>query len=113
VGYAQQCFSFKYSPRPGTPAAAQKKQVAENVKTARLEVLQKLLLAQQDEANKAAMGRASDVLFEKLGRNEGQIVGRTPHLQPVHVAAPASLIGSIRPVHVEALMGNSLRGRLI
>ena len=53
------------------------------------------------------------VLFEKPGRNTGQIVGRTPHLQPVHVDAPAALIGSIRLVQIEALMGNSLRGRLI
>ena len=50
---------------------------------------------------------------EKPGRNAGQIVGRTPHLQPVHVDAPAALIGSIRPVQIESLMGNSLRGRLI
>ncbi|HUO02439.1 MAG TPA: MiaB/RimO family radical SAM methylthiotransferase, partial [Rhizomicrobium sp.] len=112
VGYAQ-CFSFKYSPRPGTPAAAQKKQIAENVKAERLDILQKLLLAQQDDANKAAIGCTLDVLFEKPGRNEGQIVGRTPHLHPVHVDAPASLIGAIRPVRIEALMGNSLRGRLV
>jgi tRNA-2-methylthio-N6-dimethylallyladenosine synthase len=112
VGYAQ-CFSFKYSPRPGTPAAAQKKQVAESVKASRLEILQKLLLAQQDQANNAAIGRTLDVLFEKPGRNEGQIVGRTPYLHPVHVAAPATLIGSIRLVQIEALMGNSLRGRLV
>ncbi len=54
-----------------------------------------------------------DVLFEKPGRNAGQIVGRTPHLQPVHVEAPAALIGAIRPVKIEALTGNSLRGLLI
>jgi tRNA-2-methylthio-N6-dimethylallyladenosine synthase len=112
VGYAQS-FSFKYSPRPGTPAAAQKKQVAESVKTARLEILQKLLLAQQDQANNAVIGRTLDVLFEKPGRNTGQIVGRTPHLHPVHVDAPAALIGSIRLVQIDALMGNSLRGMLI
>jgi tRNA-2-methylthio-N6-dimethylallyladenosine synthase len=112
VGYAQ-CFSFKYSPRPGTPAAAARKQVAESIKTVRLEILQKLLLEQQDAANKAAIEKTLDVLFEKPGRQPGQIVGRTPYLQPVHVGAPSSLIGSVRPVHVEALMGNSLRGRLI
>jgi tRNA-2-methylthio-N6-dimethylallyladenosine synthase len=111
VGYAQ-CFSFKYSPRPGTPAAAQKKQVAESVKTVRLEILQKLLLAQQDQANNAAIGLTLDVLFEKPGRRAGQIVGRTPYLQPVHVDAPLSLIGSIRPVHIEARTANSLKGRL-
>ena len=87
VEYAQ-CFSFKYSSRPGTPAAAQK-QIAESVKSARLDVLQKLLLSQQDAANKAAIGKTMDVLFEKPGRGAGQIVGRTPYLHPVHVEAPA------------------------
>jgi tRNA-2-methylthio-N6-dimethylallyladenosine synthase len=111
VGYAQ-CFSFKYSPRPGTPAAAAKKQVAESVKTARLEILQKLLLAQQDAANEAAIGKTLDVLFEKPGRNVGQIVGRTPYLQPVHVQALSSLIGTVRSVRIEVLTANSLKGRL-
>ena len=112
IEYAQ-CFSFKYSARPGTPAAAARKQIAETVKTARLDRLQKLLLAQQDAANLAIMGKTLDVLFEKPGRNPGQIVGRTPYLQPVHVEAPASLIGSIRPVRIEALTSNSLKGSLI
>jgi tRNA-2-methylthio-N6-dimethylallyladenosine synthase len=113
IEFAQQCFSFKYSPRPGTPAAAAKKQIAEPVKTARLDRLQKLLMAQQDQANLAVLGKTLDVLFEKPGRNLGQIVGRTPHLQPVHVEAPASLIGGIRPVKIEALTANSLKGRLV
>jgi tRNA-2-methylthio-N6-dimethylallyladenosine synthase len=112
VHYAQ-CFSFKYSARPGTPAAAAKKQIAESVKTARLDVLQKLLLSQQDTANAATVGRAMDVLFEKPGRRKGQIVGRTPHLQPVYVEAPAELIGQIRTVRIEALTANSLKGTLI
>ncbi|HEY2837341.1 MAG TPA: tRNA (N6-isopentenyl adenosine(37)-C2)-methylthiotransferase MiaB [Rhizomicrobium sp.] len=112
IGYAQ-CFSFKYSARPGTPAAAAKKQIAETVKAARLDQLHKLLLAQQDAANLAAIGKTLDVLFEKPGRNLGQIVGRTPYLHPVHVEAPASLIGEIRPVRIEVLLGNSLRGSLI
>src|SRR6185312_15381437 len=108
IEYAQ-CFSFKYSARPGTPAAAAKKQIAEGVKAERLDRLQKLLLAQQDAANLAVIGKTLDVLFEKLGRNPGQIVGRTPHLQPVHVEAPAALIGKVRPVRIDALFGNSLR----
>jgi tRNA-2-methylthio-N6-dimethylallyladenosine synthase len=112
VEYAQ-CFSFKYSPRPGTPAAAAKKQIAESVKSARLDVLQKLLLSQQDAANKAAIGKTLDVLFEKPGRGPGQIVGRTPHLHPVHVEAPASLIGKVRAVQIEALTANSVKGRLL
>jgi len=112
VGYAQ-CFSFKYSPRPGTPAAAARKQVAESVKSARLEILQKLLLEQQDAANHAAVGKTRDVLFEKPGRQGGQIVGRTPYLQPVHVEAPSSLIGTVRSVRIETLTANSLKGRLV
>ena len=112
VEYAQ-CFSFKYSARPGTPAAAAKKQIAEHVKTARLDALQKLLLSQQDAANLAAMGQTLDVLFEKPGRNPGQIVGRSPYLQPVHVEGPQTLIGTIRAVRIEALTANSLKGVLI
>jgi len=81
--------------------------------SARLDRLQKLLMAQQDQANLAVLGKTLDVLFEKPGRNLGQIVGRTPHLQPVHVEAPISLIGSVRPVKIEALTANSLKGRLI
>jgi tRNA-2-methylthio-N6-dimethylallyladenosine synthase len=112
VGYAQ-CFSFKYSPRPGTPAAAQGKQVPEPVKVARLKRLQALLLTQQNAANQAQVGRALDVLFEKLGRKSGQIVGRTPYLQPVYVEAKAALIGAMRAVRIDALTANSLKGFLI
>jgi len=108
-----QCFSFKYSSRPGTPAAAAKKQIAESVKSARLDVLQKLLLSQQDDANRALIGTRQDILFEKPGRGPGQIVGRTPHLNPVHVEAPANLIGTVRPVSIEALTANSVKGRLV
>src|SRR6201996_560138 len=95
IGYAT-AFSFKYSKRPGTPASTMRNQVSEDVKTARLDALQKLLLSQQYGFDDSQIGRTLDVLFEKPGRNEGQIVGRTPHLQPVHVDAPTSLIGSIR-----------------
>ncbi|MBN9553301.1 MAG: tRNA (N6-isopentenyl adenosine(37)-C2)-methylthiotransferase MiaB [Alphaproteobacteria bacterium] len=108
-----QCFSFKYSARPGTPATAAKKQIAENVKSARLDVLQKLLLSQQDDANRALIGTTQNILFEKTGRGPGQVVGRTPHLNPVHVEGPASLIGRVRPVMIEALTANSLKGRLV
>ena len=76
-------------------------------------MLQKLLLSQQDAANKAAIGKTMDVLFEKPGRAVGQIVGRTPYLNPVHVEAPASLIGSVHAVHIEALTANSVKGRLL
>ena len=110
VGYAQS-FSFKYSARPGTPAAA-RKQVPEDVKSARLQALQALLGAQQDEFNAACAGRVLSVLFEKPGRKEGQGVGRTPYLQPVHVDGAASLIGQIADVRIDAVHANSLKGAL-
>ena len=104
-----QCFSFKYSPRPGTPAAA-KKQIADGVKNERLQRLQALLLQQQDQANLAAIGKSMPVLFEKAGQRQGQLVGRSPWLQPVHAEAPARLIGSIARVKIARLTANSLHG---
>jgi tRNA-2-methylthio-N6-dimethylallyladenosine synthase len=111
VGYAQS-FSFKYSARPGTPAAAARKQISEDVKNARLQTLQALLGAQQNEFNAACAGRILSVLFEKPGRKQGQGVGRTPYLQPVHVDGAASLIGRIADVRIEEVQPNSLKGAL-
>ncbi len=108
-----QCFSFKYSPRPGTPAAAAKKLVAEPVKTARLLALQALLLEQQDDANRAAIGKTMPVLFEKPGREKGQLVGRTPYLQPLHVQGSRALIGRVAKVKITGLTANSLHGALL
>jgi tRNA-2-methylthio-N6-dimethylallyladenosine synthase len=105
-------YSFKYSKRPGTPAAAARKQVSETVKTARLDILQTLLLDQQDELNDAQLGRILPVLFEKPGRAAGQIIGRSPHLHPVHAEGDASLIGTIADVRIAARTANSLRGTL-
>ncbi len=111
VGYAQ-AFSFKYSARPGTPAAAAHKQVPDDVKNARLQALQALLSAQQDAFNTGCAGRILPILFEKPGRKDGQAVGRTPYLQPVHVDGAASLIGRIVDVRIEAVLSNSLKGVL-
>ena len=111
VEYAQ-AFSFKYSPRPGTPAAADAKQVPEEVKSARLSVLQSLLAAQQTRFNEACAGRFMRVLFEKPGRKEGQAVGRSPYLQPVHVEGALHLVGQSHEVRIEAVLANSLRGAL-
>ena len=108
-----QFFSFKYSPRPGTPAAAAKKLVAETVKNERLQKLQALLLDQQDQANLAAIGKTMPVLFEKPGRAKGQLVGRTPWLQPVHVEGAANLIGTVADVKIASLTANSLHGALV
>ena len=84
VGYAQ-AYSFKYSPRPGTPAAAAPDQVPETVKAERLATLQALLKEQQAAFNAASVGRTLPVLLERPGRKPGQGVGRSPHMQAVHV----------------------------
>ncbi|MBV9757169.1 MAG: tRNA (N6-isopentenyl adenosine(37)-C2)-methylthiotransferase MiaB [Alphaproteobacteria bacterium] len=111
VGFAQ-AFSFKYSPRPGTPAAVAPGQVAEAVKDERLQELQALLRRQQAAFNAACAGRTLPVLFTGPGRHPGQIVGRSPYLQPVHVAGPQRLVGSIVPVTIDAALPNSLGGTL-
>ena len=112
VGYAS-AFSFKYSRRPGTPAAAMPGQVEEAVKEDRLARLQALLNDQQAAFNQACVGRALPVLFERAGRKPGQVVGRSPYLQPVHIEAPESLIGEIRPVAIDAAGRGSLTGALV
>jgi len=112
VGYAS-AYSFKYSRRPGTPGAAMPKQVAEGEKDARLARLQALLERQREAFNKAQIGKIPPVLFEKSGRHDGQLVGRSPYLQSVHVTAPQSMLGSIAPVRIEGVTPNALAGALI
>ena len=111
IGYAQ-AYSFKYSPRPGTPAADAADQVPDLVKAERLQRLQELLQAQQTAFNAAMDGRTLDVLLEKPGRKPGQLVGRSPWLQAVHVDAPGKIIGTIVPVRIETIGANSLFGSL-
>jgi tRNA-2-methylthio-N6-dimethylallyladenosine synthase len=111
AGYAQ-AFSFKYSPRPGTPAAAARKQIPEDVKSARLQALQALLSEQQNAFAKSCEGIVMSVLFEKQGRKAGQAMGRSPYLQPVHVEHAADLIGTIADVRIERALPNSLSGAL-
>jgi len=111
IGFAQS-YSFKYSRRPGTPAAAARKQISEDIKDERLQILQALLAEQRVRFDAGCEGRTFDVLFEKPGRRAGQAIGRSPYLQPVHVEGAASLIGEIRPVRVEAVFPNSLKGSL-
>ncbi|HKB95884.1 MAG TPA: radical SAM protein, partial [Rhizomicrobium sp.] len=112
IGYAT-AFSFKYSKRPGTPASTMRKQIAEDVKAGRLDVLQKLLLKQQYAFDDSQIGKRLPVLFEKVAREPGQIMGRTPFLQPVHVQADASLIGQVAEVRIEKRTANSLHGALL
>ncbi|MBB4658009.1 tRNA (N6-isopentenyl adenosine(37)-C2)-methylthiotransferase MiaB [Parvularcula dongshanensis] len=111
VGYAA-CFSFKYSRRPGTPGATMPKQVAEDAKAERLARLQALLDQQRLDFNRAQIGRTLPVLFEAEGRHEGQLKGRSPYLQAVHADAPATLIGQIAAVEIDAAAQMSLSGRL-
>ncbi len=111
VNFAQ-AYSFKYSPRPGTPAATLDEQVPEPVKTERLNRLQSLLRAQQQTFNKATIGRTLPVLLEKPGRREGQLVGRSPYLQAVHLEASPQQLGQIVEVKITAATANSLTGQL-
>ena len=108
IGFAQ-AFSFKYSPRPGTPAAAEP-QLPEPVKAERLAELQALLQQQQRAFNVNSIGSVMPVLFEKPGRHEGQLVGRSPYMQPVHADAAAEAIGKILPVQIVGVRSNSLTG---
>jgi tRNA-2-methylthio-N6-dimethylallyladenosine synthase len=111
VGYAS-AFSFKYSRRPGTPGAAMPGQVADAEKDERLQRLQALLAAQQARFNTGCVGKTLPVLFEKPGRHPGQVIGRSPYLQGVHVTGPQSLIGRIAAVAITAAERNSLAGAL-
>ncbi len=108
-----QAFSFKYSPRPGTPAALIERQVPEDVKDSRLAELQALLKIQQDEFNAATVGRTVPVLYERAGRNPGQIVGKTPWLQAVHSLAPAAFAGQVLDTKITTLAPNSLSGTIV
>jgi len=111
IGYAA-AYSFKYSPRPGTPAAEMQETVSAADMDERLVRLQKLIDSQQSAFNSAAIGTTVDVLFERAGRNAGQIVGRTAYLQPAHVMASGDIIGQVLPVRVDSLERYSLLGEL-
>jgi len=112
IGFAA-AFSFKYSRRPGTPAATRAAQVEDDVASARLHALQALILAQQTAFNRATIGRTLAVLVEKPGRHPGQVTGKSPYLQPVHFDASPALVGDIVAVRIEGQIANSLSGRLI
>ncbi len=109
VGFAQ-AFSFKYSARPGTPAAGHDDQVDEAVKSERLLRLQAVLDAQQVSFNAQSLGGVVPVLFERKGREAGEFVGRTPYLQLVHAAGDGDLIGKTANVAVNETRRSSLSG---
>lgn len=112
VTYAQ-AYSFMYSPRPGTPAAVLRRQVPQSLKTERLQELQSLLNAQQVAFNEACLGREMDVLLERPGRNPGQMGGRSPYLQAVHVSAPEELTGRLLRVAVTGIEPRSLTAQAV
>jgi tRNA-2-methylthio-N6-dimethylallyladenosine synthase len=112
VGYGQ-AYSFKYSPRPGTPAAERDGQVEIDVANARLQTLQALLSEQQRAAQNAMVGKRVKVLFEKTGRLEGQMVGKSEHLHAVHVSDTNVSVGDVRQVEIVESSTNSLSGRII
>jgi len=112
VGYGQ-CFSFKYSPRPGTPAAS-REQVPEAIKVERLAILQKELFRQQQELNENSIGKIMPILFEKTGKFENQIVGKTPYMQSAYIdTSDKSLIGKIVDVKITKGLAISVAGELI
>jgi len=111
IGYAG-AFSFKYSPRPGTPGAEMADQIDDAVKSDRLQRLQAAIDRYQAAFNRRCLHRTFEVLFERRGRHPDQLVGRSPYLQPVQVAAPAASIGEIAAVTVTEIGSNSLFGAL-
>jgi len=112
VQYAQ-AYSFKYSPRPGTPAATDDRQIEESVKDDRLQRLQNLLRAQQTAFNAASIGQAMQVLFDRDGKFEGQLLGKSPYMQSVHVADAQHLRGQLADVKITGGFLNSLSAEIL
>ena len=110
VGYAQ-CYSFKYSPRPGTPASVLENQIPEHIKSERLYILQELIAAQQLKFNQSMIGKILPVLLQKNGKKEGQLIGKSPYMQSVFVEAPKEMErGEIVDVKITDGFQNSLSG---
>lgn len=112
VNYAQ-AYSFKYSPRPGTPAALLDDQVPENARAERLQRLQNLLDSQQQGFNQQTVGRRLCLLLDRRGRRPGQLVGRSPYMQAVHLDGPETMLGQLVEVEITAAHANSLAGQLV
>jgi tRNA-2-methylthio-N6-dimethylallyladenosine synthase len=110
VGYAQ-AYSFAYSPRPGTPAAG-RAEVDPEERSERLQRLQRVLARQQREFQASMVGRTLPVLIEKAGRDPGQVAGKSPYLNAVHLEAGEELIGRVVPVAIRQARTNSLAGEL-
>ena len=112
VGYAS-AYSFKYSERPGTPAADRKGQVADEEKFDRLYRLQTVLAEQLTAFNSSCIGQTMSVLVEKTGRNVGQMIGRSPYLQSVHFDAQTAQVGDIVECRIDSLKTNSLTATVV
>jgi tRNA-2-methylthio-N6-dimethylallyladenosine synthase len=106
-------YFFKYSMRPGTPGAEMDNQVPEDVKSERLYRLQELVDGQRHAYNDASVGKVMSILFEKKGRDPGQISGKSPYLQAVQVDGPDSLLGCVADVLITEALTNSLKGTLV
>ncbi|MBL0925104.1 MAG: radical SAM protein [Sphingomonadaceae bacterium] len=109
VGYAQ-AYSFKYSPRPGTPAADMADQIAPEIMDERLQRLQAQLVADQSAFNRNTVGKATEILLERTGKLAGQLIGKSPWLQSVHVLAPGLSIGDVVTVDITDSGPLSLKG---
>ncbi|MGM0559461.1 MAG: tRNA (N6-isopentenyl adenosine(37)-C2)-methylthiotransferase MiaB [Pseudomonadota bacterium] len=112
IGFTQ-AYSFKYSPRPGTPAADIAEQVPADVASERLATLQNLLNEQQMAFNRALVGRRMPILLERPGKYEGQLIGRSPYMTSVVVEAPSRLIGQLVDADIHEAHANSLSGSVV
>ncbi|MEQ1652516.1 MAG: tRNA (N6-isopentenyl adenosine(37)-C2)-methylthiotransferase MiaB [Hyphomicrobium sp.] len=112
IGFAQ-AYSFKYSRRPGTPAAAMPGQIAEQVKDQRLAALQELIVKQQQRFNRQTLGQTMPVLFDRVSKYPGQLIGRSPYMQAVHAEAPPHLLGHIVAVELITVGNISMGGRIV
>jgi tRNA-2-methylthio-N6-dimethylallyladenosine synthase len=112
IGFAS-CYSFKYSPRPGTPGAAMGGVVPEKVKDARLHELQALLFEQQLDYNRQSVGKVMPVLFDRQGDKPGQLLGKTPWMQSVYVTAPQRHFGEIAEVTIDKAFQNGMAGTIV
>ena len=108
-----QAFSFKYSKRPGTPAAIMPNQIEEKIKKERLEILQTLLFDYQDKFNRSCIGKIMPVLFESKGRHSGQLIGRTPYMQNLHASLGKENLNKIINIKITEATTNSLSGEVI
>jgi tRNA-2-methylthio-N6-dimethylallyladenosine synthase len=112
VKYAQ-CYSFKYSPRPGTPGANSEEQIPEELKAERLAELQALISYYQKEFNQNSVNHVMEVLFDKKGRFAGQIIGKSPYMQSVYVDNSENYIEKLVDVKITSASQNSLYGKII